>query len=48
MSKRVASEENAQERFLSEEHVRIPLQKEIQFCRVKTYKYVLETLYEKK
>ena len=48
MSKFVASKEKAQESFLSKEYVRIPLHKEIQFCRVKTYTYVLETLYEKK
>ena len=48
MSKCVSSKEKAQESFLSKEYVRIPLHKEIQFCRVKTYTYVLETLYEKK
>ena len=50
MSKCVASEENAQESFLSKEYVRIPCYKEIQCCRVKTNMYVLEILklYEKK
>ena len=44
MSKRVASNENAQESFLSQEYVRIPRYKEIQFCRVKTNTYKLEIL----
>ena len=48
MSKRVASKENAQESFLSKEYVRIPRYKKIQFFRVKTNKYILETLYKKK
>ena len=50
MSKRVASKEDAQESFLSKEYVRIPLHKEIQFCRVKTNTYILEILklYKKK
>ena len=50
MYKGAASKDNPQERFLSTEYVRIPLHKEIQFCRVKTYMYVLEILklYEKK
>ena len=50
MSKLVASKENAQESFLSQEYVRIPRYKEIQFCRLKTNTYILEILklYEKK
>ena len=48
MSKRVASKENAKESFSSKEHVRIQRYKEMQCCRVKTNKYALETLYEKK
>ena len=50
MTKHAASKENAQERFLSKEYVRIPRYKEIQCCRVKTNMYILEILkiYEKK
>ena len=48
MSKCVASKGEAQESFLLKEYVRIPRYKEIQCCRVKSNRYVLETLYEKK